>query len=105
MARSAKDVIKEYRVKLLQELSLDDQFFEMAQSVNLFPSNFGNIYRAKIKSYGVNYLLRHVVEPRAEEYLPKLLEVMKESQSVNVRKLAYDIQAKLVTSMYVRTHV
>ena len=103
MEISAKDAIKKYKVELLQELPLDDPvFFAMAERANLFPSNTGNnIYQEKTRAHKVDYFLQHVVEPGAEEYLSKLLKVMKNSQLENVEKLAADIQAALPTSMYV----
>lgn len=94
MAISAKDAIKKYKVELLQELPLDDPlFFAMAERADLFPSNTGNSIREeKTRAHKVDYFLLHVVEPGAEEYLPKLLKLMKESQFENVKKLADDIQ-------------
>jgi len=43
----------------------------------------------------VSYFLQYVVEPGAEEYLPKLLMVIKNSGKDDVVKLVDDIQAKL----------
>ena len=107
MAISAKDAIIKFKVELLQELPLDDPlFFALAERAGLFPSNTGNnIYEGKTRAHKVDYFLRHVVEPGAEVYLPKLLKVMKESKFENVEKLADDIQAILSTSMYVHIHV
>ena len=101
MAISAKNAIKKFKPELLQELPLDDPiFFAMADRDDLFPSNTGNnIYQEKTRAHKVDYFLRHVVEPGAEEYLPKLLKVMKESKFDNVKILADNIQAVL-TSMH-----
>ena len=94
MAISPKDAIKKFKVELLQELPLDDPlFFAMAERLDLFPMDIGNIIRAeKSRAHKVDYFLQHVVEPGAEQYLPRLLQVMKESKIANVEKLADDIQ-------------
>ena len=107
MAKSAKDVIMHFKVELLEKLPLEDTiFFALAERDGLFPLNTGNkICEEKTRADKVGYFLRHVVEPGAEEYLPKLLKVMKESKFENVEKLADDIQATLSTSTYVRTYI
>ena len=66
----------------------------MAKQVGLFPLDTSDSIAAmSTRSQKVKYLLQHVVEPGAEEYLPKLLKVMKESGFANVVRLADDIQA------------
>jgi len=97
MAMSAKEAIKDSNVKLLQKLPLDDDiFFAMAKEADLFPLGSGESIAAQpTRAKKVSYFLQYVVEPGAEEYLPKLLIVMKNSGKDDVVKLAGDIQAKL----------
>ena len=92
---SAKDAIRQFNVKLHEQLPMDDSvFFAMAKQANLFPLDTGNSIAAEpTRAKKVFYFLQHVVEPGAEQYLPKLLKVMKESEVANVVKLADDIQA------------
>ena len=94
MALSAKDAIKKFNVKLLQELPLyDDIFFGMAETKGLFPGGNAESIKAKpTRSSKVDHLLQHVVKPGADLYLPKLLEVMKEFNNVSVNDLADEIQ-------------
>ena len=103
MAISAKDAVKQYKVQLLTELPLDEAiFFAMVEKADLFPLSNGNSIKAeKTRADKVAYFLQHVVEPAAEIYLPKLLEVMKESKVVNIEKLACDIQAAVEPGTYV----
>ena len=104
MALSAKNAIKKYKVKLLKELPLEEAlFFAMAEEAELFPLDTGDdITAKKTRADKVAYFLRHVVEPSADIYLPKLLEVMKNCEVANVVKLAGNIQAALEpgTSMH-----
>ena len=104
MAISPEDAIKKFEVELLQELPLDDPiFFAMAKRFNLFPADTGNTIRAeKSRAHKVDYFLQHVVEPAAEHYLPRLLQLMKESKIANVEKLADDIQKAIAPGMYFR---
>ena len=92
---SAKDAIKQFNVELLHQLPLEnDIFFAMARRAGLFPLDTGDSIAAEpTRAKKVAFLLQHVVEPGAEEYLPKLLNVMKESKVANVIRLADDIQA------------
>ena len=100
MAISPKDAIKKFKKKLLQELPLDDPTFFAI--VDLFPKDIGNMIRAeKSRAHKVDYFLQHVVESGAEHYLPRLLQLMKESKVANVKKLADDIQAAVSPGMYV----
>ena len=100
--KSAKDAIRKFNVELLQELPLEnDIFLAMARRAGLFPldtyeSTSAQLTRAK----KVAYFLQHVVEPGAEEYLPKLLSVMKESEVANLVRLADDIEAVTGIGMY-----
>ena len=103
-ALSAKEVIKNFNVKLLKQLPLDDDiFFGMAKEANLFPLGTSDGIAAKrTRARKVSYFLQHVIEPAAEEYLPKLLEVMKNYRNAaDVMKLADEIQAVIEPGMYV----
>ena len=102
MAISAKDAVKQYKIELLTELPLDEAiFFAMAEKAALFPLSTGNSIKAeKTRADKVAYFLQHVVEPAAETYLPKLLEVMKKSKVLNIEKLARDIQATVEPGIY-----
>jgi len=75
MAISAKDAINKFNVRLLQKLPLDDEiFFGMAKEADLFPLGSGESIAAQpTRAKKVSHFLRHVVEPGAEEYLPRLL--------------------------------
>ena len=92
---SPNEAIRQFNVELLCQLPLDsDIFFAMAKQADLFPLDTGDSIAAKpTRAKKVSYFLQHVVEPEAEQYLPKLLKVMKESEVANVVKLADDIQA------------
>ena len=107
MALSAENVVKQYKVELLKELPLDEAiFFAMTQKADLFPLSTGNNIQAKeTRAEKVTYFLQHVVEPSANTYLPKLLEVMKNSKVANLEKLAFVIEAALKPGTYIRTYV
>ena len=93
--KSAKDAIRHFSVELLEQLPLEDvKFFALARRGDLFPLNTGDsIATMPTRAEKVTYFLQHAVEPGAEEYLPKLLKVMKESKVVNLVRLADDIEA------------
>ena len=92
-----KDVIKKFDVELLQQLPLDDTLFcAMARRADLFPLNTEGHIRAKpTRADKVDYFLQNIIKPGADEYLPKLLEVMRKCDYANVVKLADNIQAAL----------
>ena len=92
---SAREAIIKFNVKLIQQLPLDDdKFFALVKQADLFPLDTSDSIAAKpTRAQKVSYFLRHIVEPGAEECLPKLLKVMKESNVVNVVRLADNIQA------------
>ena len=94
MTISAEDAIRRFTVELLKELPLDDPlFFAMVDRAGLFPHDTKKAIKAeKTRTSRVDYFLDHVVEPGADYYLPKLLDVMRESEFANVKKLADDIQ-------------
>ena len=97
MEMSAKDAVQKFKVKLLQELPLDEPiFFAMAEEAGLFPGGTSKSIKAQTtRAHRVEYFLDHVVEPGADHYLPELLKVMKESKFANVEKLANVIQTAL----------
>ena len=100
--KSAKDAITQFGVELLEQLPLEDvKFFAMAKQAYLFPLNTGDSIAAMpTRADKVAYFLRHAIEPGAEEYLPKLLSVMKESKVANLIRLADDIEAVAGIGMY-----
>ena len=66
----------------------------MAKRAKLFPLDTGDAIEAKpTRSDKVAYFLQYTIEPGAEEYLPTLLKVMKESKVADVVELANKIQA------------
>ena len=104
---SAKDIVKQFSVKLHEQLPLDnDIFFAMAEQAGMFPLNTGDSIKAEpTKAKKVSYFLEHVVEPGAEEYLPKLLTVMRECKVANVVKLADEIEEAAKIGMYIYVSV
>ena len=99
---SAKDAVKQFSVKLHEQLPLEnDIFFAMAEQAGMFPQNTGDSINAEsTRAKKVSYLLQNVVEPGAEEYLPKLLKVMRECKVTNVVKLADEIEETAKIGMY-----
>ena len=93
---SAKDAIKKFNTELLEELPLDNPMFSgEAKKADLFPPGTAASIAAMLtRAEKVAYFLQHVVEPGADDYLPKLLKVMKDSKVDNVVKLADKIQAR-----------
>ena len=104
---SAGEAIKNFNVKLHRHLPLENHmFFAMVKQADLFPLDTGDAIAAKpTRSEKVAYFLTHTIEPGAEEYLPKLLTVMKKSEFADVVKLADKIQAATGIGMYVTTYV
>ena len=102
---SPGDIIKQFYVKLVQQLPLENNlFFALAKHADLFPLDTGeSIVAEPTRAKKVTYFLQHVVEPGAEEYLPKLLKVMKDSKVADVVRLADDIQAAI--DMGMNTHI
>ena len=67
-----------------------------AKQADLFPLDTGDSIAAEpTRAKKISYFLQHIVEPGAEEYLPKLLEVMKESKVANVVTLADNNEATM----------
>ena len=81
-------------------------FFAKLDSAGLIPNGTGRSIKAeKTRSHKVNYFMDNVVEPGANEYLPTLLKVMKDSAFANVKKLASQILAAMETGTYVHIYV
>ena len=97
MALTAKAAIKKFYMELLMRLPLDNAiFFGMAKAADLFPLGTADSIAAEhTRAEKVFYFLQHVVEPRADDYLPKLLKVMKQFEDDDVIKLADEIQAAI----------
>ena len=89
---SARDAIIHFNVQL-HGLPLDDPIFlAKARQAHLFPLDTDDAIQARhTRSEKSAYFLQHVIEPGAEQYLPKLLKVMKESKVDNLVRLAEDI--------------
>ena len=74
----------------------------MAKKANLFPLGIADDIVAKpTRKEKVFYFLQQVVEPGANDYLPKLLKVMKDSNVDNVVNLANEIQATIDPGKYI----
>ena len=97
MAVSPNEAIQSFYVRLVKEVPLNDAvFYAMAKKAGLFPLDLDDSVKAqKTNADKVTYLLKHVVEPGADHYLPLLLQVMKKSEVHNVVKLANDIEAAM----------
>ena len=104
---SARAVLTQFNLQLLQQLPLENaMFFAMAAQEGLFPLDIGDsIAIMSTRAQKVNYFLQHVVDPGAEEYLPKLLKVMKESEFVVIGRLADDMQAAMGIGTYVHMYI
>ena len=90
---TAKDAINKFRVNLIEQLPLDNiLFFAKIQTAGLFPLGTSDIDAKATREGKVAYFLDHVVDPGADDYLPILLQVMKESGVANLRELANNIQ-------------
>ena len=107
MGISAKEAIRKFKVELLQELPLEDPvFFAKLDRAGLFPNGTGKSIKAeKTRSHKVDYFMDYVVGPGADEYLPTLLEVMKDSAFANVKNLASQILAAMETGTVIFVHI
>lgn len=103
---SAKAVIRKFYVKLIRVLPLyDESFCDKAKKAGVLPSNVADrILAIQSDAEKVSYFLHHVVEPAADIYLPILLELMKDSQHFDVKKLANDIE-RAMTGMYIYAYI
>ena len=97
MAVSAKDVLQQFYLELIQKLPLEsDEFFAIVKISGLMPLDTGaNIKAEKTRAAKASYLLSHVVEPGAKDYLPLLLKAMEDSKVTNVINLAQEIRTAL----------
>ena len=78
----------------------------MANTADLFPLGTAATIAAKTtRAEKVSYFLQHVVEPGADDYLPKLLKVMRDSKMDNAVKLAGEIQAAMEPGTHVIMHI
>ena len=94
MTLSAKEAIKRFEACLQKRLPLeDDSFFVMVKRAGLLPQySDHHVAALPTRAEKVSYFLQNVVESGADEYLPKLLGVMKKSGNRDVINLAYEIQ-------------
>ena len=99
---SAKDAIAHFNERLLEQLPLEsDVFFAMVKQARLFPQDTADrIAELSTRPEKVSYFLKHVIEPEADVYLPKLLGVMKKSEDLNVVRLADEIDAALESGIF-----
>ena len=75
-----------------------------AKQADLLPLDTGDSIAAEpARAKKVSYFLQHIVKPGAEEYLPKLLEVMKESKVANVVTLADNIKATMIIGRHMHS--
>ena len=102
MTLSARDAITCFNERLLEQLPLESGvFFAMVKQACLFPRDTADrIAELSIKPEKVSYFLKHVIEPEADVYLPKLLGVMEESEDLNVVRLADEIQAAMESGIF-----
>ena len=107
MTLSARDAIKHFNIRLREKLPLDDNTFcVMVKEADLFPlSTADSIAAQSTRAEKVSYFLQNVVEPGADEYLPKLLGVMKESEDTGVIKLANEMEAAMESGVHAYLHV
>ena len=103
---SAGEAIRKFNVELHRHLPLENHlFFAMVKQADLFPLDTGNAIAAKpTRSEKVAYFLT-TIESGAEEYLPKLLTVMKKSEVADVVNLADEIQAATGIGTYITTYM
>ena len=96
-------IVRDFSVKLLQQLPLDDPlFFAMLRGADLLPLNSGDAIRAlNTNAEKVDYFLHHIIEPAASQNLPKLLRVMENSEVSILVTLANEIQEKLAEKIAV----
>jgi len=105
MVMTAEEAIKQFNVKLNKQLPLDDEIFcAMLKEADLFPLNaYDEIHAMSTRAKKVAYFLQHVIEPGAEQYLPKLLKVMKDCKVDNVVILAEEIEAAIGLGINIHT--
>ena len=98
----AKDAVRRFNVKLLDQLPLHDPvFYGMLKEAELLPLNTGpSIEALNTRAEKVSYFLQHVIEPAASDTLPTLIKVMKKCKTNNLVKLATKIQAAAEPGTY-----
>ena len=91
---SKKQAIKDFGVRLLTQLPLHDPtFLDMMHTADLLPLNSkADIEAENNKTKKVAIYKSNVLEPGADVYLPKLLDVMDDSGDHVAQKLADDIR-------------
>ena len=96
-------IVKDFTVKLLRQLPLDDSFFfAMLRGADLLPLNSGPYIKAlNTNADKVEYFLHQIITPAASQNLPKLLRVMENSDAPNLVRLANEIQEKLAEKITV----
>ena len=99
---SLKDAVKHFSLELLDKLPLDNMvFLTTADTSNLFPPGVkANINAKSTNANKVAYYLDHVVNPGADQYLPKLLDVMSAYNDLTVQQLAREIRKAIGLSKY-----
>ena len=91
---SSADAVKKFGVRLLKELPLDeDIFLEMVNDAGLLSLG----YKASIKAKGtraekVAFFKDNILEPGPDIQLPKLLDVIDDSDDSTAKNLAKDIR-------------
>ena len=102
MILSARDAITHFNTRLLEQLPLESGvFLAMVKQASLFPRDTADrIAELSTRPEKVSYFLKHVIEPEPDVYLPKLLGVMKESEDLNVVRLADEIEAEMESGIF-----
>ena len=91
---SPREAIRQFGVRLLDELPLDNaRFLGMVDNAGLLPLGIQADIMAKDTNVKkVTCFKSKILEPGADIYLPKLLDVMDESGDPLAQKLAKDIR-------------
>ena len=102
MALSAKDAINKFNVTLMEKLPLDNAiFFGMMREAKLFHLGADqSISQQTTRQMKVTFYLQNVFSIQPDEDLPKLLEVMKNSEVSGLVKLADQIKAEAEPGTY-----
>jgi len=95
----AKDALSHFKVKLLEILPLQSEFFlAKLEKVKLLPDDSGPSIREKtIKVQKVSYFLENVIGSAPHTYLPILIDVMdKHDDNLAVKELASEMKEYMV---------
>ena len=94
MDKSAKGIIKHHKGQLLEKLPLErEQFLTKLENSELLPNSSGTHIRTKItREEKVSYFLEYIVIPGADDHLPKLINVMEQSDDLAVKRLGSDMR-------------